>query len=143
MPQANSEPIYRYRIWPEHRLVVGGITGVVTMDTMRHLADLIWADPLYNTKYHGIADYRNAVFDMTPEEIDKTAAFFVGNTSAVEGRCVLLVDTPMETALSLLYSLTLRAKNDVAIFSTWTSASLFVGVSMPDPQITPPLPRRL
>lgn len=121
--------------------VTGGGTAV---DSSRHRLD-ICSHPDYDQTFDGIMDCRRASFNLSPEDLEEMAQYFIGRKEALAGKAAILALAPMETVLSLIYARHLASKNFMRIFSIWEAACAFVEVEgLPDPfsEVTEDLERR-
>ncbi len=125
--------LHTFSIDPEREMVVVRYIGPTTVQDMKDIAAMIWADPCYNQNFNGIIDYREAVLDASSAAIGEIAEFFLHASEASYGRAAILVKTPLETALNILFARRMQGRNVLQVFTTWEAACGFLEVWVPDP----------
>ena len=114
-----------YRIFPEQGLVVERFLGRITVEELEQVTKQIWADDAYENTFNGLFDLTNAELDMSRNEVLAFCQMIFSAPSATSGRVAIIVNKPVETALSFLFQSDLAVKNEVAVFSTWDSVRAF------------------
>lgn len=136
---------HKFAILPERRLVVLHYIGLTHKDDIKEMALQIWNHPDYDQTFDGIMDCRNAILQLSPQDINELAEYFVVHPDALTGKVAVVALGPMETVLTMIYAKRLAPKNSMKIFFTWVAACAFVGVDgLPDPfsEISEELERR-
>ncbi len=119
---------YLYRILPEHKLIVETVTGAITVEELAKKTDQLFADPLYDPTYVGIADYRGSVSRMTKVELYAFASLMNDSNMFGQAKWAIIADDPIVVALSHLFQQRVENAENVGIFSTAEAAAQFVGV---------------
>jgi len=119
---------YLYRILPEHKLIVETVTGAITVEELAKKTDQLFADPLYDPTYVGIADYRSSVSRMTKVELYAFASLMNDSNMFGQAKWAIIADDPIVVALSHLFQQRVESAENVGIFSTAEAAAQFVGV---------------
>jgi hypothetical protein len=115
-----------YRIDSERRVVSARSAGKVTFEEMlawhRELRD----DDRYSKEFSGVADMRGATLLLSPDEVAAIAKFNQDH-DLTAGKWALLVDTPMETALAMIYGREAEGHHEMRVFATEEAASVWLG----------------
>jgi len=116
----------RYRVFPEQKLISLHPEGEVTFDELVAWHFEITRDPNYANTFDGIMNQRYATLLLEPEDMTAMIKLNKKHHFAL-GRWVHLIDTPMETALAMLYKKHPELDHDMAHFISNESASAYLG----------------
>lgn len=118
--------LHTFNIDPERELIVARYIGRTTVQDMKDLALIIWADPDYSQNFDGIIDYRDSELNASPDAISEIADFFLHASEASYGRAAIVAARPLETALNFLFAERMQRRNVLRVFTTWEAACRFV-----------------
>lgn len=83
------------------------------------------SDARFNPHFNGVVDHRRSNIKLTHEELQEIAKTVSDNDVSV-GRWVILVESPMQTAFSMLYKENIEDQHPANIYSTIKSASAYL-----------------
>jgi len=117
--------MHQLAIYPEESLVVCVFSGQITISEIEETAKIMLSHPDFDIHLNGISDFRQAQVTFTRSELE----YF--NRAAIEtpftrGSWCLLADSPIETAMALIYANELKETHPVGVFSTIKGASNFL-----------------
>lgn len=115
-----------YKVFTKQKLVSVKYTGEVTFQELLDWHNEIFADPEYKMGFDGLFDYRNCLFQVSGNEISDLATF-ISSGNKVSGKSVHLTDSPLPTALVIIYKDLAKNVHDVEVFSTINGVSAFLG----------------
>ncbi len=118
-----------FKIYSEMNLIVVRFTGPIDFQDIYDWVNEAYKSEEYSKAYDGIVDFRDAVFKQTrPKKILELVAHML-KLDFTKGTWGILVNSPMETALSLIYTQEAAQTHPVSIFSTVEGAAKFIGRS--------------
>lgn len=74
-----------------------------------------------------IVDFSNARLAMSAKELDDFVGNFINSDRSLIGRAAVLVDRPMETALSMIIAEKMAGHQLIGVFTTMEGARTFLG----------------
>ena len=109
--------------------MIAVFTGEVRYRELRdwHLEIAEHAD--YDPSFNGIGDMRRADMKVSREELE-ALDHLNAERGIVTGRWALLVDSPNETALAMVYSSVKKERHPMHYFSTAEAASEYLGIDV-------------
>lgn len=119
-----------YRIFPELKITMEYLSGLVNLNEMVAHRLLMMADKDYDPGFNSITDFRNADFEARREDILKYAEFTKSSPRMLDKRkAAILANTPQQTYIAQLYSLnTLDLPFIIGIFYTVEAAMEWIDV---------------
>jgi len=123
---ASPSPTFRYAIDPGRRLVADEFVGEVDYRFILEKTRILWSDPAWNEQYSGLADLSRCSMRMTPDEIRMLFHDVVSDGRNAKGKVALIVNDPLNTALSMLFKNLSTPRYDLSLFHEWESACRFV-----------------
>ena len=118
-----------YRIDPELRLVIAVFSGEIRYPELRAWHLEIAEHPDYHPSFSGIGDMRRATMEVTREELEALDQLNA-ERGLVTGMWALLVDSPNETALAMVYANVKKERHPMHYFSTVEAASEYLGIDV-------------
>ena len=118
-----------YRIDPELRLVIAVFTGEVRYPELRAWHLELAERPDYDPTFKGIGDMRRASMAVSREELEALDQLNA-ERRLVTGMWALLVDSPNETALAMVYANVKKERHPMHYFSTVEAASNYLGIDV-------------
>lgn len=116
-----------FKLLAAERLVIVRWFGPVTFEGVVEWLDELIAHPLFSADFDGIVDLREAdLTDMSPMQVKAVAQLMV-ERQLTRGRWVHLVAGPMETALSMVFSVAVREQYQAQVVSTVEAAAEYLG----------------
>lgn len=128
----HTMPCY-YQFYREQNFVLERFTGITVREEFEEMVQQIWAEPGWHREFSVMIDFRACSLAYAPEDIRFLCDFFIQSPDSTLGRGAILVRTPYETALGGLLENYLQGHNQAGVFSTWSAASAFLGITLPDP----------
>ena len=129
----------KFKIFPELRLIVACFTGTTVSEDIIQWFDEASNHPEFSKEYQGLVDCRKALFGNElrdkPREMAKKACELVEYMVKIDftsANWAILVDSPMETSLSMLYSMGASQKHPIEIYSTVEAAEEYLGIPLQD-----------
>jgi hypothetical protein len=116
-----------FKIYPEKQLIVTRFTGLIVYDDMLHWIDEVLQHESFSREYDGIVDLREAAFKTIRADKAKLLGSDMIERNFTKGKWAILVSTPIETALSLLYNQVATQQHPIESFSTVEAAASFLG----------------
>ena len=113
---------FTHVILKEKKLVLERMEGAINLDDIQKGIMQIWQDPDYDSSFSGLLDFSNAHVIIGSAEIGSLAKLLLSSAQAATGEIVILVNKPMETALSLIFKNEMIEKNNITIYSNWSNA---------------------
>lgn len=114
-----------YKIDNKNKLVVAKLAGDVTFKELLDWHFELAAREEYEPSYSGIACMRDANMQVSMENLQELVEINREN-NLVSGRWVCLVDTPMETALAMLYKSEKSDSHPMEVYSSTGAASAYL-----------------
>ena len=117
-----------YQILEKECLILEYYSGEIRMCDIFHLKEIISKDKLYNATFNIIHDFRDAIFNITQDDIEMIKDFFDSHPEILNKRFgAYLTSKPNEVAFSTLfsvffYSFPIKSKT----FSTIESALIWL-----------------
>lgn len=121
--------MYKIEIFPEKALVIMEYSGSVDFQEIMKANTEMASDPRFKPSFNGVVDHRKANVELSYEEIQQIANSVSENNISV-GRWVIMVESPKETAFSMLYKESIEDQHPEFICSTITGASAFLNVDL-------------
>jgi len=116
----------RHVIFPERRLVSVLPLGEIHYDELFAWHMTLAQDPDYRHDYDAIVSHLNSELKLSPEEL-KLLIGHNAESKLVTGKWAHLVDTPLATAMSLLYESNKEVQHPMRTFSTAEGVSSYLG----------------
>ena len=123
-----------YKIFTEQNLIAIQMGSNVLYRDVSELFARLLEDPHFSTELSGVVDLRKSTVDMSPEDVERLGGI-AAELEISRGRWAYLADSPLSTALAILYRDKLAEIHDGEIFSTLEAASEYIGADL-----TPHLP---
>ena len=120
------------QIYPDRQLIVVRFSGPVGYDDMLQWMQEIREHESFSRTYDGLVDNREAIFHQTRPQKAQGLATYLIETDFTRGKWALLVDKPMETALSMLYSAVASVQHPIQVFSTLEGANQYLDNKLTD-----------
>ena len=114
-----------YTIDNNNKLVTAKMVGEVSFKELLDWHFELAAREEYHPAYSGIADMRAANMQVSMENLQELVEINREN-NLVSGRWVCLVDTPMETALAMLYKSEKSDSHPMEVYSSTDAASAYL-----------------
>jgi hypothetical protein len=121
-----------FKIYPDKKLVVARFTGPIDYQDILNWLNEALQNESFSTEYDGIVDLRKAFFKETRHEKVQFLASYIIEHNFTKGKWAILVSTPMEAALSLLFSRYATLQQPIDIFSTVEAAARFLAKNLED-----------
>jgi hypothetical protein len=121
-----------FKIYPDKKLVVARFTGPIDYQDILNWFNEALQNESFSMEYDGIVDLRKVVFKETRREKVQFLASYIIEHNFTKGKWAILASTPMETALSLLFSEYAPLQQPVNIFSTVKAAARFLAKDLED-----------
>lgn len=120
----------RLAIWPERRLVIQRISGVVAVREIIAAIQLLWNDARFRGDFNGIIDLRRCT--TTAGQADfRILVEFLKQDCPARGHWVALLDDPKSTALALLFKALNPGPFSFDVCSTWETACRHLRIELP------------
>jgi len=117
--------MHKIDIYPEQSLVVSVFSGSVTIEEIKMANMKIARNSNFDKRFDGISDFRFAQANFTDNELREFRNSAL-KSDFTKGRWCLLVSTPLETAMSMIFANKI-VKQSVRVFSTVNAASEYLG----------------
>lgn len=121
-----------FKIYPDKKLVVARFTGPIDYEDILNWLNEALQNESFSMEYDGIADLRKAVFKETRLEKVQFLASYIIEHRFTKGKWAILASTPMETALSFLFSKYATLQQPIDIFSTVEVVATFLAKDLED-----------
>lgn len=123
----------RYAISEEQNLAAIEYSGELDYETIVRYMNAIWDDPKCRSEYSAICDLSRVQLKMSSQDIESVFCQIIANERSLKGPCALVITTPMETALGLIFKKISQQEGaneapaiPVQIFHEWENACKFV-----------------
>ncbi len=121
--------MHHIAVHPEHELVVGTFEGKVTLDEHMVLKQKLMVDDRAREHFRGVLDYRRADLSMSVSEVKQLADYAMELQSS-SGRWALLLDSPEQVALAMIYLGKVEGEQEERMFSSVESASKYLDIDL-------------
>jgi hypothetical protein len=118
-----------FQVVPTKSLIVIQVSGEVRYRDLSGILDQIQGHPDYSPRMNGVVDLREAYVLMSPEEVEQLAQRTTQLGFSSE-RWAYLTDSPLATALSILYREHIAEVHEGEVFSTVAAASEYLGINL-------------
>jgi hypothetical protein len=119
-----------YRIIPERNLLIDILEGDVDLQMLKHLFFVEVSDPDFVHVHRVVSDIRNAELKTSVNELGEFIKVLSTDNREKDFKWAIITDSPHSTALSILLRDSDSFRNIVEVFSGFTAASYFLGVSI-------------
>jgi len=123
--------MYTIKIFPENSLVIMVYSGAVDFQQIMKANGEMASDPRFRQSFNGVVDHRKSIIELSHEEIKEIAKSISDNDVSV-GKWIILVDSPKETAFSMLYVDSIEGQHPQNICSTIKAASAYLSFDLSD-----------
>lgn len=123
--------MHQLEIHPDDALIICHFSGHITIDEIEEATDELTALPDYSAELDGVSDFRHAQVTFTREELARFIRSSVENPVTRSSWCIL-ADSPMETAMALIFASEMKKIHPVDVFSTVEGASDFLKKDLSD-----------
>ena len=115
-----------FKIYPEKKLIVTRFIGPIVYQDVLNWVDELTRNEFYSKEYDGIVDLRKAIFtDPDPQKAQALSTYMIEH-DFIQGKLVMLVDKPTETALVMIHCRKEGKKHPTEVFSTVQAAASFL-----------------
>ena len=127
----------QYKIISELKIIVEYYSGVIRLVDIIEQRNILIEDPGFNPQFNMIFDFRDAHFDIMPQEIHDYVDYLKSKPKFLNRRfAAALAIKPNETAIFLIFiSRTVTLPQHAQVFSTIDAAFNFVSVSHDDEKV--------
>lgn len=128
--------ILNYKIFPDKKLIIECIRGIVHVDEFIQLKSCESHDQMYNSTYNVFVDLLGSEPKVRDAELHHLVRYFKNNPSFFERRNVaVLTDSPNQVVTTELFNLYYKKEStNLKIASTLYTAIQWVGLSPNDAQ---------
>ncbi len=120
----------RYRIHADRGYVEEIYEGRVTLATLNELMAAVYGDPAWNPDFHGIADFTNALIELSFDEMWSLVKFMRKSGVASRGRWAFVVPSQANYGMVRMYeALSDDLQSQICAFKTRGEALQWLGVS--------------
>lgn len=117
--------MYKLDIYPDEALVVCVCSGEIEIEELQR-ASLELANHMdYAGHYDGVVDLKSAKAALTPRQLQAFCQALV-DRNGCRGSWCLISNSPMETAMAMIFAHALRERHPVGVFSTIKAASEYL-----------------
>lgn len=113
-------------ILADKHLIIVQLRGPVSFDQVVAQIHGMTQDPLYDPSMDGVLDLRKAEPQVSPEQAEELGSLAV-QKGVARGRWAYVADSPLTTALAMLYRERTSMAHDSEIFSTIEAAARYIG----------------
>lgn len=122
-----------YKIYPEVGLIYYSVDGATELEKVFELYDTIANDPDFSEDYKGVGDWRRASPSLSREEVVRLSNYSKDQQFS-HAQWVALVDSPLLTARSFIYSQIISPQHPLEVCTTLDRASEILGIPL-DPYV--------
>ena len=129
----------KFKINPDEKLISTLFKGTIKYEDVVRWFDEVHGHPDFSEEYQGIIDMRDVIFGLENRnqprimaEKAKALAQYMAKLDFTSARWALLVDSPIETCLTMLYANDASLKHPIRIFSTVEAAEDYLGLLLAD-----------
>lgn len=129
----------KFKINPDKKLISTLFKENIEYEDVVRWFDEVYAHPDFSPEYRGIIDMRHMIFGSENRdqpgkmaENTKALAQYMTKLNFTSARWALLVDSPLETCLSMLYANDASLKHPIKIFSTVEAAEDYLCLPLAD-----------
>lgn len=119
---------FKYYIDKEQRIVIRRYQGDITLVNLEKSLEIVWADPDYDSSYHGITDFRDSKLLFSRDTLYQIIKKVAESPMSLRGKIALLVSEPLSAAMATIYGEEMKNMNDVEIFCYTIEATQFLNV---------------
>lgn len=117
--------LHQINIHSHDSLIICSYSGQITIDEIEHATEEMVNRPEFSKAHDGVSDFRQAKVLFTRNELERFNAKAIENSFSTGSWCIL-ADSPMETAMALIYAHEMKEVHPVEVFSTVQGASDFL-----------------
>ena len=129
----------KFKIYPDKKLISALFKGTIVYENILQWFDEVYAHPDFSREYQGIIDLRQVIFGMEHRnqpgkmaEKAKALAQYMAKLDFTSARWAILVVSPIETSLTMMYASNASRKHPINIFSTVEAAENYLGIPLSD-----------
>lgn len=119
---------FKYYIDKEQRIVIRRYQGDITLVNLEKSLEIVWADPDYDSSYHGIADFRDSKLLFSRDKLYQIIKKVAKSSNSLRGKIAILVSEPLSAAMAIIYGEEMKNMSDVEIFCYTIEATQFLNV---------------
>lgn len=117
--------MYKLEIYPDEALVVCVCSGEIEVKELQKASLELANHTDYARHYDGVIDLKSAKAALTPRQLQAFCQALV-DRNGCRGSWCLISNSPMETAMAMIFAHALRERHPVGVFSTIKAASEYL-----------------
>ena len=111
-----------YRIDDTEKIIYMSITGDCNLRDLETALLKLTNDKNFSPNYNLLNDLRKCKFKFRPKDLDRFFRIFIEKFSKGTGKSAVLLDTPRETAFSIIHQERMKDTREIQLFSTYEAA---------------------
>lgn len=119
---------YSYEIFDSLQVIKEVYTGAIDIAFFEATVAALSADPQFSRGLNALTDFRGCQFLFSPDDLYEFRHFYLRICGQASSRSALVVDTPRETALCIVFKQQAAGCRDIEVFSTREAAELWLGL---------------
>jgi hypothetical protein len=116
---------YRYKIYPEHRMILESLSGEVTIQGILQKTRTLLEDPAYSKDFVGITDTRTGIARLTKVELYGFSDMLKQTKQEGTAPWAIIATDPILVALGQIYADRLATPSMIVV-STVEAAAKFI-----------------
>ena len=121
--------MYKYEIIPTEGIIVQKLIGNTTIQDLKELYHQTRTDPDFSIKYTYVTDFRDAILNLSIDELKKAADFLMQHNKTLV-KTALLVNRSVDTAKIMIFRDHLDQEFYFPVYSTLEAASNFLKIDL-------------
>jgi len=109
---------YEYKINNKERIIYNYFKGILRVDELESAVLKLSKDSSFDPHYNILTDLRECLFELRPQEMEQFIRIFKEKFSKGKGKSAIIIDTPIETAISTIFQDLVKNVRRIQIFST-------------------------
>ena len=121
---------YEYKINDDERIIYQFYKGTFRIEDLESAILKLTKDSSFNPDYNILTDLRKCKFEFRPGELENFLKIFKKTLGSNSGRGAIIIDSPIETAISQIFQDLVKKIRSVEIFSTSEAAIVWLQSSL-------------
>ena len=128
---------YSYEIFDNLQVIREAYTGAIDIAFLKAAVAAVSADPQFSRRLDALTDFRGCQFLFSPDDLYEFRHVYLRICGQASSRSALVVDTPRETALCIVFKQQVAGCRDIEVFSTREAAEVWLGLPVTQSPVAP------
>ena len=117
---------YKYKINDKEGIIYQFYKGKIRINDLEAAILKLSKDRSFNPDYNILTDLRDCIFDFRPQDLEHFFKIFKEIFGKSRGKSAVILDTPIETAISTIFQDLVKTVRRIKIFSTYEAAIVWL-----------------